>query len=204
MASVSFTPTFSHTPWVDNRDRVQASGPNGFNVRFAALQADLGALSGVVTQIDTALDALEAGPGAQTRVVTLPPILVATSGGGAWALDTSGNAVRPAVQTSLSGIAPAVLPQGVRVSSLRATGVNTGAGSLRVNLMRARLTGAGASDRLARVTGDANPFDNTVATDPAFSTVDNTTFRYFVLATLDNAATTDSVSLSGFQISYLA
>ncbi|MBD8059991.1 hypothetical protein IC607_13535 [Cellulomonas sp. JH27-2] len=204
MASVSFTPTFSHTPWVDNRDRVQASGPNGFNVRFAALQADLGALSGVVTQIDTVLDALEAGPGAQTRVVTLPPILVATSGGGAWALDTSGNAVRPAVQTSLSGIASAVLPQGVKVSSLRATGVNTGAGSLRVNLMRARLTGAGASDRLARVTGDANPFDNTVATDPAFSTVDNTTFRYFVLATLDNAATTDSVSLSGFQISYLA
>ena len=101
MATVSFTPTFSHTPWVDNRDRVQASGPNGFNVRFAALQADLGALSGVVSQIDTALDALEAGPGAQTRVVTLPPILTVTSGGGAWTLDTSGNAVRPPVQTSL-------------------------------------------------------------------------------------------------------
>jgi hypothetical protein len=204
MANVSFTPTFSHSPWVDNRDRVQAAGPNGFNVRFAALQADLGALAGVVSQIDAALDTLEAGPGAQTRVVTLPPILVATSGGGAWALDSSGNAVRPAAQTSLSGIAPAVLPQGVRLSSLRGAGINSGAGSLRVNLMRARLTGAGTSDRLARVTGDANPFDNTVAVDPALAVVDNVAFRYFVLATLDGAATTDSVSLSGFQISYLA
>lgn len=204
MANVSFNPTFSHSPWVDNRDRVQASGPNGFNVRFAALQADLGALSTVVSQIDVALDQLEAGPGAQTRVVTLPPILVATSGGGAWALDTSGNAVRPAAQTSLSGITPAVLPQGVRLASLRATGVNSGTGSLRVNLMRASLAGAGTSERLARVTGDANPFDNSVSVDPALAVVDNSTHRYFLLATLDNATGTDSVSLSGFQISYLA
>lgn len=205
MTDVSFTPTFSHTPWVDNRDRVQASGPNGFNVRFAALQADLGALSTVVSQIDGALDAIEAGPGAQTRVVTLPPILTVTSGGGAWGLDASGNAVRPAPLTSLSGITPAVLPQGVTLSSLRATGVNSGAGSLRVNLMRARLVASGQTlDRLARVTGDANPFDNTVAVDPLLAVVDNTTFRYFVLATLDNATTADSVSLAGFQISYLA
>lgn len=204
MASVSFTPTFSHTPWVDNRDRVQAAGPNGFNVRFAALQADLGTLSGVVAAVDAALVALAAGPGAQTRMVTLPPILTQTSGGGGWTLDTSGNAVRPPAQTSLSGIVAAVLPQGVTLTHLRATGVNSGAGSLRVNLMRAALTGAGASDRLARVTGDANPFDNTVAVDPGMATVDNSTFRYFVLATLDNAAPADSVSLSGFQISYLA
>ena len=84
MANVSFTPSFTHTPWVDNRDRVQAAGPNGFNVRFAALQADLGSLAGVVQQIDTALDALEAGPGAQTRVVTQAPVLSPISGAGAW------------------------------------------------------------------------------------------------------------------------
>lgn len=203
MASVSFTPTFAHTPWVDNRDRVQASGPNGFNIRFAALQQDLAALSGVVAQIDAALDTLEAGPGAVTRVVTLPPVLSATSGNAAWALDTSGNAVRPPTQTALSGITPAVLPQGVRLTHLRATGGNSGTGSLRVNLMRARLAG-GTTDRLARVTGDASPFDNTVAVDAGLAVVDNATFRYFVLATLDNAATADSVSLSGFQISYLA
>lgn len=55
MASVSFTPTFRHTDYVDNRDRVQAGGPNGFNARFRALQDDLGALSEVVTQVDGAL-----------------------------------------------------------------------------------------------------------------------------------------------------
>ena len=58
--------------------------------------------------------------------------------------------------------------------------------------------------RIARVTGDASPFDNSVATDPTMSAVDTTVFRYFVLATLDNAQTTDNVSLSGFQITYLA
>ncbi|WP_326673428.1 hypothetical protein [Streptomyces canus] len=55
MTSVSFTPTFQHTDYVDNRDRVQAGGPNGFNARFKALQADLGKLSEVITKLDSAL-----------------------------------------------------------------------------------------------------------------------------------------------------
>jgi hypothetical protein len=205
MADVSFTPTFSHTPWVDNRDRVQASGPNGFNVRFSALQSDMQSLSTVVSEIDTILQVLGQGQPAQTRVLSLPPLLSPTSGAGPWALDTSGYAVRPAAQTTLAGITPAVLPNGVALASLRASGQNSGAGSLRVNLMRARVVGSPSpADRLARVTGDSNPFDNTVAVDPTMATVDNTVFRYFVLATLDNANTADVVSLSGFQISYVA
>lgn len=97
-----------------------------------------------------------------------------------------------------------VLPHGATLLRLRATGVNSGSGSLRVSLMRARLVGTSSSERLARVTGDANPFDHTADVDPQLAKVDNATFRYFILAALDNAGTADSVSLSGFQINYLA
>lgn len=204
MANVSFTPSFTHTPWVDNRDRVQASGPNGFNVRFAALQADLGNLSTAVQQIDSALDALEAGPGAQTRVVTQAPVLSPISGAAAWELDVQGNAFRSTNLTALSGIAAVVLPQAVTLSSLRAIGTNSGTGALRIDLMRARLTGGVAPERIARVVGDSAPFDTTVAATATLAVVDNVAFRYYILALLNGATAADSVSLSGFQISYLA
>ncbi|HET8971642.1 MAG TPA: hypothetical protein VFN19_11315 [Candidatus Nanopelagicales bacterium] len=205
MADISFDPSFRHTPWVDNRDRVQAGGPNGFNVRFDALEADLQALSGVVSEIDAALDLLGQTPAAVAQVLTLPPMLSPTSTSGPWALDINGYAVRPAPQTSIAGITPAVIPDGVQLSAFRASGVNSGAGTLRISLMRGRLLGGPTpADRLARVTGDANPFDNSVNVDPQLALVDTLTFRYFVLAQLDNAQTADVVSLSGFQITYLA
>ncbi|GHE97753.1 hypothetical protein [Streptomyces fumanus] len=72
MTGVSFTPTFQHTDYVDNRDRVQAGGPNGFNARFRALQADLGKLSEVITEVDGALQTrLSAGTLIDTTV-TIP------------------------------------------------------------------------------------------------------------------------------------
>lgn len=205
MVDVSFTPTFTHTPWVDNRDRVQAGGPNGFNIRFAELQADLQTLSGVVGTIDTALEALGQAPPAVSHVLTLPPQLSATAGDPAWQQDRAGYAVKPGPQIAVSGITPAVIPNQVTLSSLRASGQNSGAGLLRVSLMRARLIGAPApADLIAQVVGNANPFDSTSAADSSKATVDTTTYRYFVLATLDGAAAADTVSLAGFQISYLA
>ncbi|CCK24480.1 hypothetical protein BN159_0101 [Streptomyces davaonensis JCM 4913] len=82
MASLSFTPTFRHTDYVDNRDRVQAGGPNGFNARFRALEEDLGKLSEVVTQVD---GALQQRPTAGTLIdttVTIPAFNSAASTGG--------------------------------------------------------------------------------------------------------------------------
>jgi hypothetical protein len=203
--AVRFTPTFTHTPWVDNRDRVQAGGPNGFNIRFAQLQSDLQTLAGVVTTIDTTLDELAQAPAAQARVISIPPMFSPTAGNPSWQLDRAGYAVKPGPQVSLTGIAPLVVPNGVQLSRLRASGQNSGAGRLRVDLMRARLLGApGPAELIARVTGDADPFDVTVNANSAMATVDTTTFRYFILATLDGAAVGDTVSLAGFQVTYLA
>lgn len=203
--AVNFTPTFTHQPWVDNRDRVQAGGPNGFNIRFAQLQSDLQTLSGVVTTIDTTLDELAQEPAAQARVISIPPLLTPTASDPSWQLDRAGYAVKPGPQISLSGIAPLVVPNGVQLSRLRASGQNSGSGRLRVTLMRARLLGPPApAELIARVTGDADPFDATVAADSATAVVDTTTYRYFILATLDLAAAADTVSLAGFQVTYLA
>ncbi|MDP9696693.1 UNVERIFIED_ORG: hypothetical protein J2X79_004276 [Arthrobacter globiformis] len=72
MSDISFTPTFHHTDYVDNRDRVQAGGPNGFNARFRALATDLGKLSDVLTEVG---DALQQRPSAEPLVdqtVTIP------------------------------------------------------------------------------------------------------------------------------------
>jgi hypothetical protein len=204
MADVSFTPTFTHTPWVDNKDRVQAGGTNGFNVRFSAVENDLQSISTVVGQIDAVLDSLEAGTGPVTHQLTVAPVLNAVTTGSPWSLDTSGYATKGS-NTQCTGIAPVPLPNGVTLSSFRASGQKGGAGLLQVQLWRAHATGpATAGDEILTVSGDADPFDHTVAVTGAFAAVDTTTYRYFVLAKVAGAATTDVVTLAGFQISYLA
>ncbi len=60
------------------------------------------------------------------------------------------------------------------------------------------------AERIARVTGDASPFDRNDPADPNFVQVDTQNYRYYLLATLDGAQNTDTVTLSGFQITYVA
>jgi hypothetical protein len=205
MADFSFTPTFTHTPWVDNKDRVQAGGTNGFNVRFAALENDLQTMSTVVGQIDAAVEALQAGTGPVSHVLTIAPVLNAVTTGAPWSLDTSGYAVRPSASTSCIGLAPITLPNNITLSSLRTSGQNSGAGLLKISLWRAHATGpATAGDQIATLNGDANPFDHTATITGSFAAVDTTTYRYFVLAQLAGAATADVVTIASFQITYLA
>ena len=205
MASVSFTPTFHHTPYVDNRDRVQAGGPNGFNARFQAIETDLTSLSSVVTDVDTALDALGAGPPPTQHTLTLSPALTIVAGAGAWAHDSGGYASRSGPLTTLAGVQSVAVPDRARLVKLRCLGQNSGTGILRISLRRARLLSAVIpADQLALVTGNTNPFDLNPDVDPNFALVDTATFRYFILATLDGAAAGDTVTLSGFQVIYNA
>ena len=206
MADITFTPTFSHTPWIDNKDRVQAGGTSGFNVRLTAIQADLDTISTVVGEINTALQALGQAPPLATHHLTLSPALVLITGSSAWTIDADGYASRTGNLVNLAGLQSASLPDGATIVSLRAVGQNSGTtGFLTVDLSRSKLLAAPApAERLARVTGNSNPFDNTSAVDPSVAAVDNTTYRYFVSATLTGASTADVVSLSGFQITYQA
>jgi hypothetical protein len=205
MADITFTPTFSHTPWIDNQDRVQAGGTNGFNVRLTAIQADLDTISTVVGEVNTALQALGQAPPPATHQLSLSPALVLITGSSAWTIDADGYASRTGNLINLAGLQSASLPDGATIVSLRAVGQNSGTGFLTVDFCRSKLLAAPApAERLARVTGNSNPFDNTSAVDPSVAAVDNTTYRYFVSATLTGASTADVVSLSGFQITYQA
>lgn len=204
MADVSFTPTFHHTNYVDNRDRVQAGGPNGFNVRFSAIEADLITLADVVSAVDAVLGSLGT-PAATQHTLSLSPSLTVVAGSGAWAHDAAGYAYRNGPLTTLAGVQPVPVPNGATLVSFRVVGQNSGTGSLRISLLRGRLLSAVApADRIARITGDVNPFDRIENADLAFAAVDTTRFRYFVLATLDGAGAADDVTLSGFQIIYKA
>src|SRR6186713_2346421 len=75
MSDLNYTPTFHHSPWIDNVSRVKAGGPDGFNVRFEAIESDLHQVSAVVDSIDTLVDAVGAGPapGSQRLLVPLDP-----------------------------------------------------------------------------------------------------------------------------------
>jgi hypothetical protein len=203
MPSVSYTPQFSHQDWVDNVDRVQAGGANGFNGRFHSLEAEFQRLSQVLADVGAALDALGTKPPPAPTKVSLTPILV-TSGAVGWSL-VNGFALKQPGQTGAHGIMQVNLPTGATIQSFRASGQNSGGGSLRVAIQRLTVgTDATSAQRISRVDGVGAPFDTTAAADAQFAVVDNEHFRYFVTADLDNAGANDTVQINAFQIAILA
>ncbi|AZM46642.1 hypothetical protein DMB38_13230 [Streptomyces sp. WAC 06738] len=201
MTDIAFTPTFKHTPWVDNRDRVSASGPNGFNTRFDTLQKDLESLSGVVKTIDTAIKATGQVPSVE-RKLTLAPAFVAVPPSKPWSLDRFGAAVRPSAETDLTGMLTIAPPDGAKLLKFRAAGNNTGSGTLRISLFRAPFADASTVQLVARVSG-AGAYDATQPVDPTMDRVDMNAFRYFVVGALSGAAVTDTVTVTSIQLTYL-
>ena len=200
--SLSFSRTFQHEDWVDNLDRVQAAGENGFNQRFHTLEADLDAMSDVVEEVETALNTLGAAPPAQELRATFTPTLVATSGS-PWGHGV-GFAQKPGGATAAQGMMSVTLPDGVRIRQFRVVGQNSGIGDLRITLLRQSATNPGAaSEQIARIDGADDPFDEVVVASAAFETVDTAEFKYYVVARLNNAGAADVVNLVSFQVVYL-
>jgi hypothetical protein len=209
MASISYISQFQHQDWIDNQDRVEANGPNGFNGRFHGLEAEFQTISGVVTQLSTAIDTLGSKPPPTTVVMTLTPTLTATSAQ-AWVL-VNGIALKQAGQISAHGLLSVQLPQGATLQSLRATGRNAdsgvqnpGGGNLRVILQRQAVTADPQPTQvIAQVNGTGVIFDTTVPANTQFAAVDNQHFRYMISCDLDNAGANDTVQLNAFQIALL-
>ena len=120
--AVSYVPSFHHTAWVDNVDRVQAAGDNGFNVRFQGVEAEFAKLSEVVGQIDGAIARLQAAPTAAPVTLTLTPQLATI--GQPWAHQI-GLAGKTQGQTGASGMQTLALLDRVRIRSLRVIGRRT-------------------------------------------------------------------------------
>ena len=213
---ITYTRSFQHQDWIDNTDRVQAGGSNGFNIRFHSLEAEFDQISQVVaelnsalTGINAALTALNQPPAPTPQKQTLRPNLVATSATG-WNFNTSG-ALKAPGQTSAHGMQPLMLPQNSVIQSLRVTGTFSGAGSGRVTLYRQDLSGTNPPGAIigimpaaiAAVLQPGGAFDVTQPAVAAFAAVDNGSFAYYIEADLDNSAPADAVAIYAFQIAYL-
>ncbi|WP_030241790.1 hypothetical protein [Streptomyces sp. NRRL S-350] len=215
MTGISFTPTFQHTDWVDNRDRVQAAGQNGFNNRFNAVEADLKNLSAVVGTIDQAITALSAHPTTAPKTISLSPLLTPALPSAAspqpspagWSIDsTTGIAQKPpGLSGSFAGVMNVVLPGGAVVQSLRITATNSSTVarfSVSLNRIPLVVTSSTVPDTLVRSVISTSPFDVTANTSAAFSQVDVSHFRYYLVAGVDSAVAADVITLGGFQITY--
>lgn len=203
MTDISFSPTFRHVAWVDNRDRVAAGGQNGFNVRFDAIQKDLEKLSGVVGQIDAGLKAAGQRPTVE-RKLTLAPAFVPLDGQKPWTVDINGVATRKdTTDPSVRGIMAVTPPDGVVLRELRATGQNSGTGILQVSLFRVPLADSGNREAVAQVRCTGGPFGAPQEVQADKNRVDMATYRYFIDAYVDNAPAANVIFITSVQLSYL-
>ncbi|MER8043614.1 hypothetical protein [Streptomyces sp. NPDC094032] len=203
MTDIVFNPTFKHVAWVDNRDRVAASGQNGFNVRFDAIQQDLESLSTVVKQVDVGLKAAGARPLLE-RKLTLAPAFVPVEGDPSWAIDSFGVATKKdGTRPTIRGIMTVTPPDGVVLRRLRVTGRNTSAGSLTVSLQRVPLAESGNLETVVAVSCSGGPFGDPQDVPADRNRVDMSTYRYFIDASADGAPVGTSLVITSIQLSYL-
>ncbi|MEV7393449.1 hypothetical protein [Streptomyces sp. NPDC091215] len=204
---LSFTPTFRHKKWHNNVDLIAAGGPDGFNVRYDAIDNDLRQAATVVDQINTALNQTGIQPGEQ---VLTPPIDLFSFGSpgsavNGWFLDSTGVAHADSGSGGGEAVVGLSLPDGVTLTSFRAMGVFS-AIRMSITLCRASLADWSQTSLLAQITervpGRTNPFDLQVPTVAVRSVVDNNRFHYYVLLASDLVGSTDDVSVSTLQLAY--
>jgi len=213
MSDLSYTPTFRHKPWIDNVDRVKAAGPDGFNVRFEAIDSDLQQVSTVVTEIDTRLDQAESGPapGTQRLLVPLDPTSNLIPGAGVWTCDTTG-AIHPepdlgSAASLAAGTMDVALPDQATLLSMRVIGLyQSAAAQIFIGLQRNNLFNIGLSANpivhvTIAATGHGNPYDVTESVT-GFATVDNTQFRYALLLTSSSVSNGDIITLDSVELTY--
>ncbi|MFJ7073468.1 hypothetical protein [Streptomyces sp. NPDC098781] len=191
-----YVPNFSHVDWIDNQDRVQAGGTNGFNARFHDLTAEFASLADVINPWIEALSPSES-------FLTLMPVLAprrlplgAPGTEGGWEL-VGDLAQKPEGPREAHGIMNVALPEGAEIKSLRVLGEEgTRTGALpTVRLQRRALEGNTAAEIVV-----ATAFDQVfAATDE--TVVRNRTHRHFITVDIVDAPD-DAVKLHCFQIMY--
>ncbi|MFG2939483.1 hypothetical protein [Streptomyces sp. NPDC048282] len=193
MAAISYTPTFHHVAWEDRKDRVEAAGPNGFNVRFNAIASDLGQLSATVTDIGAAIDATNAAPPPQPQRLSFTPTLRPTGllAGGAWSYDRNGVAH---VTLANTGVANLTLPDGLRLTSVRVVGdmqrgsSHSVGGAISLARTPIRLVVPAPAPEPLAVNDSftsVGPFDLQIPVSAPRALIDTSVFRYVLTATFE-------------------
>ena len=200
MGDIRYNPRFSADDLVDEVDLIRAAGARGFNARFHAIEDDLAGFSAVVAEIDAALTAVATGPTEHT--FWLPPQLLPTTGGAPWQLTPTG-AAQDTPGTSPNGLFNLVLPDGIRLKSIRAIGQCTSGITVTIRLFRCPF-GSVTTQVMSTITANGNPYDTTMPVDVSLARVATGTFRYFITASapITPIANPTSVVVAGLQIAY--
>lgn len=209
--AITYKRVFTHREWVDNVDRVQAGGDNGFNDRFHALEAEFELLSGVIHQVDAAIGSLG-------QVVTAPvtvgltPVLQPYRTANPWSpvvwsraqagtpFGTFVEKAGGAPSDQAWGVLPLSLPNGVKLTALKVLGEIAGSGTMTTDLIRELRVAPFDLAKLVTVPGfaTAGSVPMPIPQSPAFT---GDTHLFYLLASVQGAANSD-VKLRGFQITY--
>jgi hypothetical protein len=219
--ALTYTRTFSHTDWLDNVDRVQAGGDTGFNGRFHGIEAELDAISGVVTQANTQLTSqsgqiltLQQQVSAIGVVVQAPVTLGFTpfmqpfnpdAPGSAWSqiywtthILGSANGSFAKVPTvnagNADGVLPLTLPEGVKLLNLSVLGQAAAPLNMHTTLFQELRVAPFTLTQLLTVTGFTS---SAIPNSPVFTSDTN---LFYLRATITGAAASDV--LRGFTITY--
>jgi hypothetical protein len=197
VGDISYTPSFHNVDYVDGQDRVKAEGDTGFNARFGAIESDLAQLSTVVGQIDAKLDQLESPPPVTRRIV-LPLRLLKTGTAPGWQSTEVG--AESGFGQGADGTMNLVLPDGVLLESLRATGLTVNV-SLAISLFRVPIAGGGSAQQLTSLTATTASYDLTGQFDASLARVDTSTYNYRIRATVGaGAANQVTAVITGLQL----
>ncbi|MFD8756895.1 hypothetical protein ACFV0O_38850 [Kitasatospora sp. NPDC059577] len=202
MAITPYTPKFSHTDWIDNEDRVQAGGENGFNIRFHNLETEFATLA--EKHLNPLINSLSTtGPSFLSLIPILAPKL---------AFDSAPNATMPPAwmlrgesAQKISGVSEAhgimniTLPDGVEIKSMMVAGSQSVPTDQfpKLVLHRKVVEGTALSEPLITIDKfgvEAFPTGQVI--------VNNRTHQYNVTADLEHATADSTVILFTFRITY--
>jgi hypothetical protein len=192
-----YTPSFSHTDWIDNRDRVQAGGDNGFNARFHDLEAEFALLA---AHLNPLVDALSK----PLVKLTLAPMLMAYVNQGETAprqpwVQGIDHVRKASSQQEAHGTMGLNLPAGARIQSLLVTGSQP-SGTLTIVLQRHRFDNTASSEQVVTASQLGQPF-SPPAGSPELAVVEDD-YRYYLTADLVGATATDLVQIFCVQLTY--
>jgi hypothetical protein len=212
---IVYSPTFQHEEWIDNVDRVQAAGSNGFNIRFNTIEAEFHSISQIVQLIDTALGSLGQQVAAPVTIGQTPAMLPfganPTWSPISWSRTSGGQVLgtfveKPAAQDQAWGVLSLDLPNGVHLTQIKVLGEQVGTGDVVTELRQEARTDPFARTTLVTVNGLA--VAATAPTPiPGAPVFDGAANLYYLLVRVQNATTGappagSTIRFRGCQITY--
>ncbi|WP_069159814.1 hypothetical protein [Nocardia altamirensis] len=195
--NIEFKRTFEHRSWRDRKDRVKADGPDGFNVRFKALEADLDTLRERFKDVNAALNKVATPVPSQ---VSVSPILRPIGNEKQWWIGGDGSSHIPFPETQSKGIVDIPMPTAGLITSFTAVGRFKGTGFVRFEFFRVDPTKT-LPDKLAQLYINGAATDDVITVAASIDRVQiDPNSTYVVLAEGNRSATGEIVRVSALRV----